>query len=118
MNVGRFIFTHGIPLCLQCLLNNLMAHECNVEPALCVVQVLSHAKVFVSYIKPVCYFVCCHIVVLNNFSMQIYEIIMKVVPIFPTFYILLGKNPRILCVISCFLVIFAAHNAEQMMILF
>jgi len=25
-----------------------MAHECNVEPALCVVQVLGYAKVFVS----------------------------------------------------------------------
>ena len=39
-----------------------MAHERNVEPALCVVQVLSYAKVFVSYIEPVCYFVCCHII--------------------------------------------------------
>lgn len=36
----------------------------------------------------------------DNFSMQIYEIIMKVAPIFFTFYILLGKNLRILCAIS------------------
>ena len=77
-----------------------MAHECNVEPALCVVQVLGYAKVFVSYIKPVCYFVCCLIFVLYNFSMQIYENIMKVALIFLTFYILLGKNPRKSCAIS------------------
>ena len=48
-----------------------MAHERNVESALCVVQVLSYAKVFVSYIEPVCYFVCCHIVFLCNFGCKI-----------------------------------------------
>ena len=85
MNVGRFIFTHGIPISFQRLLNNLMAHEYNVEPALCVVQVLGYAKVFVSYIELVCYFVCCHIVVLYILWMQNYEIILKVTIIIPHF---------------------------------
>lgn len=46
---------------------------------------LGYAKVFVSYIEPVCYFVCCHIVVLYILWMQNYEIILKVTIIIPHF---------------------------------
>ena len=50
----------GAPVCLQCLLDDLMAHESYVEPAFGLKQILGHFKVFVGYVNPVSGFVCCH----------------------------------------------------------
>ena len=64
MHIGRLVFAYSIPVCLQCFLYRLMAHECDVEPTLCIKQVLSYFEVFVCNVKPVCNFVFSHICVL------------------------------------------------------
>ena len=60
MGVGRVVRLSAAPVGLQSFLYGLVAHEGYIELTLCLIQVFGHAKVFVGYIKPVCYFVCCH----------------------------------------------------------
>ena len=60
MNIGRFVFTHRIPVGFKCLLYDLMAHKSNVKPPFGYVQILSHFKVFIGYVNPISYFVYCH----------------------------------------------------------
>ena len=76
MGVGRVVRLSAAPVGLQSFLYGLVAHEGNIEPTLCLIQVFGHAKgtlhetlysladsSLVGYIKPVCYFVCCHVAV-------------------------------------------------------
>ena len=60
VRVGRIIVASSTPVGLERLLDDLMAHEGDVEPAACLVHGLGGVEVVVSYVEPISGFVCCH----------------------------------------------------------
>ena len=61
VRVGRVVFTGSAPVGFERLLDDLMAHEGDVEPAATIVERLGSVEVVVGYVEPVSGFVCCHI---------------------------------------------------------
>ena len=61
VRVGRVVFTGSSPVGFERLLDDLMAHEGDVEPAATIVERLGSVEVVVGYVEPVSGFVCCHI---------------------------------------------------------
>ena len=61
VRVGRVVVTGSAPVGFERLLDDLMAHEGDVEPTARLVHGLSGVEVVVSYVKPVSGFVYCHI---------------------------------------------------------
>ena len=61
VRVGRVVVTGSAPVGFKRLLDDLMAHEGDVEPAATIVERLGSVEVVVGYVEPVSGFVCCHI---------------------------------------------------------
>ena len=60
VRVGWVVVTGSAPVGFERLLDDLMAHEGDVEPATRLVHGLSGVEVVVSYVEPISDFVCCH----------------------------------------------------------
>ena len=61
VRVGRVVVTGSAPVGFERLLDNLMTHEGDVEPAATIVERLGSIEIVVGYVKPISGFVCCHI---------------------------------------------------------
>jgi len=61
VRVGRVVVTGSAPIGFERLLDDLMAHEGDVEPATRLVHGFGCVEVVVGYVEPVSGFVCCHI---------------------------------------------------------
>ena len=61
VRVGRVVVTGSAPVGFERLLDDLMTHEGDVEPAATIVERLGSIEIVVGYVKPISGFVCCHI---------------------------------------------------------
>ena len=61
VRVGRVVVTGSAPIGFERLLDDLMAHESDVEAAPRLVHGFGCVEVVVGYVEPVSGFVCCHI---------------------------------------------------------
>lgn len=113
VRVGRIVVAGSAPVGFERLLDDLMAHECDVEPAARLVHGLGGVEVVVGYVEPVSGYICCHFrcrFVVYAAKIQLFFLINdnrseKVIKLFnalpPPYYIYYslqssGKNPQVL----------------------
>ena len=61
VRVGRVVVTGSAPIGFDRLLDDLMPHDGDLEPAIRLVHGFGCVEVVVGYVEPVSGFVCCHI---------------------------------------------------------